>query len=97
MAVPEAPLDKIKYESAVLAVSKIPQSIQRLENALKASATATLAAAVINAAHRPISIQEAMDIQRDIYFATYSGEFTGNGVYQEWAKTKDARLKKVVA
>jgi hypothetical protein len=97
MAIPETPLDKIKVESALQVISTLPLTLAKFENAMKAGATATLAAAVIQSAGRPVSVQEAMDIQRDIYFATFSGELAGHGVYKEWAKTKDARLAKPFA
>ena len=70
----------------------------RLETALKMSACATLASAIIAAAGRPVSVQEALDLQRDVYNANYGGELSGHGSYQgsyqAWSKTKDERLKK---
>jgi hypothetical protein len=56
-------------------------------------ANATLAAAIITASGKPHSIQQALEIQTDLYWA--QNPDPGSGAYQEWAKTKDARLTKV--
>jgi hypothetical protein len=98
MAIPESPMDKIKYEAALHAIaSAFPQTFAKMENARKASAVATVAAAVISNAGRALTIQEALDVQRDIYFATYGGELAGHGSYQEWAKTKETRLNTIIS
>jgi len=52
-----------------------------------------LAAAIITASGRPHSIQQALDIVRDVYFA--QNPEPGSGNYQEWAKTKNERLAKI--
>jgi hypothetical protein len=59
----------------------------------KAQTAATLAAAVISASGRPWSIEQALDIKRDIQAALYPAP--NHGWYKEWEKTKDARLRKV--
>lgn len=66
--------------------------IQMLDATRKQS-VATLAAAIIVASGRPWSVQQAMALNTDIYFATYSEPNSGR--YQEWAKTKTERLNKV--
>ena len=63
----------------------------QLVEATRAQTAAILAAAIVTAANRPHSIEQVLEIQRDIYFALYPS--TGSGAYQEWAKTKDERLK----
>ena len=74
----------------------IPETalLSKLDNPIKTTAVATLAAAVIAAAGRPVSIEEAMDVQRNIYFAAYGSEFVEPGIYQEWERTKKERLSK---
>jgi hypothetical protein len=83
MAIPESPIS--------------PINLTRIETALKTNACATLAAAVIGKMNRHVSIKEAIEIQQDIYFANYGGEFAGHGRYEEWKKTSEDRLSKVRA
>jgi hypothetical protein len=64
-----------------------------LAEAAKAQVAATLAAAIITVSGRPHSIQQALDIARDIQFAMYLAP--GYGHYIEWEKTKAERLGKV--
>ena len=78
-------------------MNTIMQILTKMENAAKTQTCATLAAAVITAAGRPVSINEAMEIQRNICFATYGGELAGHGSYQQWAKTQPEVLAKVFA
>lgn len=66
--------------------------MQNLE-LMKAQIAATLASAIVIAAGRPHSIQEAIDIARDVQFALYPAP--SYGTYQEWAKTKEARLREI--
>jgi hypothetical protein len=68
------------------------QQAQMLEVG-RAQAVTTLAAAIITASGRPWSVQQALDLKRDVYFAMYPS--TGAGVYIDWAKTRDERLNKV--
>jgi hypothetical protein len=71
------------------------QHVLQLVRAQRDVACATLTAAIIAAAGRPFSINEAMSIQRDVFLANYGGEMAGHSVYQDWAKTRDERLGKV--
>jgi hypothetical protein len=70
-----------------------PAAVTQLTEAMKSNTAATLAAAIITASGRPFSIQQALDIMRDIYFARSPSP--NSGAYQEWAKTKDERLNRV--
>jgi hypothetical protein len=70
-----------------------PQVFAQLTEATKLQAGVTLAAAIITASGRPCSIEEALAIANDVFFAMYPAP--NLGIYQEWVKTKDARLKKV--
>ena len=70
-----------------------PQILAQLTEATKQQNAATLAAAIITASGRPYSIEEALAIANDIYFAMYPAP--NAGIYIEWVKTRDARLKKV--
>jgi len=69
------------------------QPMMQLTEATKQQAIATMTAAIIAASGRPHSIQQALDIARDIHFAMFP--VPNSGAYQDWAKTKDARLNKV--
>lgn len=71
------------------------KSLAQLVEATKYQAAATLAAGIIAASGRPHSIEEAMAVAHNIHFAIHPAP--GFGHYQEWAKTKDATLKKVHA
>jgi hypothetical protein len=82
MAVPESPIP-----------TTVITQFAQLTAATRQQNAVTLAAAIITASGRPHSIEQALEIQRDIYFALYGDRSTG--AYQEWEKTKDARLKKV--
>jgi hypothetical protein len=53
----------------------------------------TLASAIIVASGRPHSIQQALDIARDIHFAMFPVH--NLGTYKDWEKTKHERLSKV--
>lgn len=69
---------------ALQAVSQLAAQISRLEQA-------TLAAALIAASGRPHSVQEAIDLMRDLQFSMHPSP--GSGAYQEWQRTSAARLK----
>jgi hypothetical protein len=86
MAIPEAPIPP-------QLVSSIITSFGQLTESNKAQVAATLAAAIIMASGRPHSIQQALDIVRDIQFAMYPAPQYGH--YKEWEKFKDARLSRV--
>lgn len=64
-----------------------------LVQAQRATQVATLAAAVVAAMGRPVSVGEVLTIQSDLSFSLYADR--NNGRYQDWAKTKDERLAKV--
>jgi hypothetical protein len=74
------------------AFTEINKNLMQLTNATKAQNVATLAASLIAASGRPHSIQEAMDLCRNIDFAMHPAP--GSGAYIEWAKTKDQTLNK---
>jgi hypothetical protein len=75
------------------ALMQIAQQMAQLTEATRAQITATLASSIITASGRPHSIQQAMDIARDIQMAMYPAPQIG--FYQEWAKTKAERLNKI--
>jgi hypothetical protein len=52
-----------------------------------------MAAAIITAAGKRYSIEQALEILRDVQRALYPTPTSG--AYQEWAKTSEERLKKV--
>jgi hypothetical protein len=64
-----------------------------LIEATKRQTAATLAAAIIAASGRPWSIEQTLGLDRDIYNAMHP--IPNSGIYQEWAKTKEARLSKI--
>lgn len=51
----------------------------------------TLASAIITAAGRPHSVQEALDLITDIQFALHPQP--GSGAWQEWKITREASLR----
>jgi hypothetical protein len=55
--------------------------------------SATIAAAIVSASGKPHSIEQALGIMDDVHWAMYPDPT--KGAYTEWAKTKDARVKKV--
>jgi hypothetical protein len=75
------------------AMTQMPLVIARLENALKIQTTATIAAAVIQASGRPVSVEEALALRQDIHYALYGPELTGRGSFEEWKKQKETRLR----
>ncbi|MBV9977850.1 MAG: hypothetical protein JO105_20875 [Hyphomicrobiales bacterium] len=75
------------------AIADINRSLSALAEATKQQMVATLTAAIIIASGKPRSIAEVLEIAHDIQFATHPAPNVG--AYQEWAKTKDARLRKV--
>lgn len=65
----------------------------QLTEAMKWQAIATMTSTLISAAGRPCSIQEMLDIARDIHFAMFPAPQLG--AYKEWEKDKTKRLHKV--
>lgn len=69
------------------------EAATQLVHATRANTVATMAAAIITASGRPFSIQQALDLSRDIHFAMHP--IGGYGANMEWEKTKDQALAKV--
>jgi len=84
MSIPESPLPP-----------NLMPELAKISSRLELSTVSTLTAAIVSAAGRPFSIEEVMEISRSLHFAMFPA--AGYGAYQEWAKTKDAQLKKVWA
>jgi hypothetical protein len=82
----------LQEKFAADAVAHLPLVIARLEYALKVQTTATLAAAVVQASSRPVSVEEALAVRQDVHFALFGPELTGRGSFEEWQKKRDARL-----
>jgi hypothetical protein len=66
----------------------IGADLTRLINATQNAAAATLAAALITASGSPHSVDEALELLRDIQYSLHPGNFSGSGNYQAWQKTK---------
>jgi hypothetical protein len=98
-AVLEHPL--VRAAAAEAMIDELPSRERKMETVdntqlfklLRRQNATILAAAIISASGRPHSIEQALEIVRDIQFATNPNP--GSGAYQEWAKTKDERLSKV--
>jgi hypothetical protein len=89
-----AQFDALKEKIATESVAQLPLMVARLENALKIQATATIAAALITAAGRPVSVEEALAVRRDIHFALYGPDLANRVSFNGWEKDKDVRLRK---
>jgi hypothetical protein len=72
---------------------QVLQTLAQFTEATKAQTAATIAAAVVGAAGRPVSIQQVLDIARDVQFAIFPNP--GSQTYVDWARTRDQRLGKV--
>jgi hypothetical protein len=70
----------------------LEKAIRELAQAANYQAAATLAAGMIAASGRPHSIEEAMALAHEIHFTIQPAP--GFKPYDDWAKTKDVRLKK---
>ena len=68
-------------------------ALGQFTDATKWQTACTLASAIITASGRPHSIQQALDITRDIHFAMFPVH--NLGAYRDWEKTKHERLNKV--
>jgi hypothetical protein len=86
MALPETPLPP-QFLSDVIA------NLHKLVNATQQSAIATLAAAVISARGKPVSIAEVLEISRDLQYAMFPVRELG--IYKEWEKTKAERVAQI--
>jgi hypothetical protein len=87
----DIPMQKCVTDAAIQAFAKLPDHLRALESVARNNAAATLAAAIISAAGRPVSVHEALEVQRDIQFSMYGGELKA---YEEWVMTKNRRLRK---
>jgi hypothetical protein len=65
----------------------------QLTEATKWHTASTLASAIIIVSGRSHSIQQALDIARDIHFAMYPSP--NSAAYKDWEKIKHERLNKV--
>jgi hypothetical protein len=70
-----------------------PVELAQLLTANRQQVTATIASAIMISSSHQYSIQQALEIMHDIYYAVYPAP--NSGAYIEWQKTKDARLSKV--
>ena len=66
---------------------------ERLSGMLRQQVAATIASAIMASSGRPYSIQQAIEILRDVHYALYPAP--NAEPYNEWAKTREARLSKV--
>ena len=71
-------------------LEKLLHRMDHLLNAQRRAETATLTAALLGSRRKSLSINELLNITRDIHFARHPQPH--NPEYQEWEKTKDERL-----
>jgi hypothetical protein len=64
-----------------------------LLSALQQNTAATLAAAIVTARGKPVSIEQLLEIQRHVFFALNPSP--GHGTYQAWAHDREKHLAKV--
>ena len=74
-------------------VIQIEKSLAQLVHASQYQTASALAAGIIAASGRAHSIEEALAVAESVHFAMHPNP--GFGRYQEWAKTRDATVKKV--
>jgi hypothetical protein len=86
------PSQALQEKFASTAMIQLPVIIARLEYALRIQTTATLAAAVVQASNRPVSVEEALVVRQDVQFALFGPELAGRGSFEEWQKKKETRL-----
>jgi len=79
MAVPESAIPGVLFDQIV--------------RGLRQQTAATITSALVMASGRQHSIEQVLEIMRDVQFALHPEP--SHGVYMDWLKTKDARLKKV--
>jgi hypothetical protein len=79
-------MTSVSIPPAVLALGQFTE-------AAKWQSVSTLASAIIIASGRPHSIQQALDIARDIHFAMFPVH--NLAAYKDWEKIKHERLNKV--
>jgi hypothetical protein len=85
--------DLDRRSEMVVAIPPAVAGLGQLTEATKWQSATTLASAIIIASGRPHSIQQALDIARDIHFAMFPAH--NLGAYKDWEKTKHERLSKV--
>jgi hypothetical protein len=81
MAIPPSPLPPAAF------------AFSQLADAARHQTASTLAAALITASGRPHSIEETVELVRDIRFALFPTPQAAD--YKGWEKTKRERLEKV--
>lgn len=64
-----------------------------LISASRNAAAASIAGGIIAARGKPITLEEALQIQSDVYFALYPQP--GQGRYEKWAQNRAENLKKL--
>ena len=74
-------------------IAEIPKQLQMLVQAQRSTEVATLAAAVVAAMGRPVSVAEVLEIREDLWLSLYADRQSGK--FQEWTKTRTERLAKV--
>jgi hypothetical protein len=67
--------------------------VNALYSALQQNTAATLAAAIVTARGKPVSIEQLLEIQRHVHFALYPAP--GHGTYQTWAHDRENHLAKI--
>lgn len=76
-------------------VANFAKLLDTLVRAQRASAVATLSAAVVEKMNRQVSISELLEIYTDIRWTLFPEAKEGG--FQEWTQTKEERLHKVRA
>ena len=80
MAIPPSPIPpEVLYQ--------ISGQLEKLVEAQRGTEVATLTGAIIAAMGRPVSLDEVMQIRRDVAFTLYSTLHTTN-VYKEWKEKR---------
>jgi hypothetical protein len=74
-------------------LAEIVRQNELAQNDARASIAAALAGGLIAASGRPHTIQEALELHRDVRLALYPK--AGQGPYLQWAETRAETLAKV--
>lgn len=88
------PIQSLQEKFAADVVAQLPLLVARLEHALRTQTTAILAAAIVQASSRPVSVEEALAVRHDVHLALFGPELTGRGAFEEWHRKKDTRLRR---
>lgn len=67
-------------------------AVTQIVPAIQQSTAATLMAAIVAAANRPHSVQEVLDIQRDVLFSLYPNSTIA--AFKGWHESNGDRLEK---